>query len=266
MKIESHYETSIKDMVSVVMPSNNCEKYVEETIHSVLAQTYKNWELLFVDDNSQDGTLNIVKALATRDVRIKIFENKKHCGAAVSRNIALREAKGRWIAFLDSDDVWESQKLEKQVAFMEQYGYAFTYTNYQEIDQFSNNRGIFISGPKHITKWGMYAFCWPGCLTVMWDAKKIGKVQIADIKKNNDYALWLKVAQKVDCYLLDECLAKYRVRIGSISNHSYLYLVKWHFKLFHEAEKMNIIQSLLMTGINIFFGIMKKLIYVKRKK
>ena len=147
---------------------------------------------------------------------------------------------------------------------MEQHGYAFTYTNYQEIDQYSHNRRIFITGPKHITKWGMYAFCWPGCLTVMWDAEKIGMMQITDIKKNNDYALWLKAARKADCYLLDECLAKYRVRVGSISNHSYVTLIKWHYRLFRQAENMNVLSSIVMTGINIFFGVIKKVVYVKR--
>ena len=255
----------MNDLVSIIMPSHNCEEFVEESILSVQAQTYDNWELLFVDDNSKDNTLSIVRALAENDARIRIIENKDHCGAAVSRNIALREAKGRWIAFLDSDDLWEPQKLERQVAFMEQHGYAYTYTNYQEIDQYSKERGVFITGPKHITKLGMYAFCWPGCLTVMWDAKKIGEVQISDIKKNNDYAMWLEVARKSSCYLLDECLAKYRIRVGSISNHSYLSLIRWHYKLFRQAEKMNVLLSLLMTGVNIFFGITKKIIYVKRK-
>lgn len=246
------------------MPSYNCEAFVEESIASVQAQTYNNWELLFVDDNSQDDTLNIVRALAKNDARIKIFEKRNHRGAAVSRNIALREAKGRWIAFLDSDDLWEPDKLGKQIAFMDQHEYAYTYTNYQEIDQYSKERGVFITGPRHITKWGMYAFCWPGCLTVMWDAKKIGDIQISDIKKNNDYAMWLKVARKADCYLLDECLAKYRIRVGSISNHSYLSLVRWHYRLFRQAENMNVLSSLLMTGVNIFFGIFKKIVYVKR--
>ena len=118
----------------------------------------------------------------------------------MSRNTALRHAKGRWIAFLDSDDLWGPTKLEKQIKFMEENGYAFSYTGYQEIDSDSKTTGVFVSGPKHVTKQGMYNFCWPGCLTVMYDASKIGLIQIEDIKKNNDYAMWLKVIKKCDFY------------------------------------------------------------------
>ena len=246
------------------MPSHNCGEFVEEAISSVQAQTYTNWELLFVDDCSTDGTAELVSKLAERDLRIKMSQNEYQCGAAITRNKALQKAKGRWIAFLDSDDLWDPDKLEKQILFMEENGYAYTYTNYQEIDQYSKERNVFVTGPKHITKWCMFAFCWPGCLTVMWDAEKIGKVKVADIGKNNDYALWLRVIRKADCYLLDDCLAKYRIRSGSISNHSYFTLIKWHYKLFRVAEGMSIMSSLLMTGVNIFFAIVKKIVYVKR--
>ena len=198
------------DLVSVIMPSYNCGKYVEETIRSVQSQTYQNWELIFWDDCSKDDTISKVSALKEHDKRIHLFQNVSNLGAAISRNNALREAKGRWIAFLDSDDLWEPTKLEKQVAFMEEHGYAFSYTGYEEIDEDSQETGVVVSGPKHVTKAGMFAFCWPGCLTVMYDREKIGLLQIADIKKNNDYAMWLKVIKKADCYMLDECFAKYR--------------------------------------------------------
>jgi len=110
----------------------------------------------------------------------------------------------------------------------------------------------------------MFAFCWPGCLTVMYDREKIGLIQIEDIRKNNDYAMWLKVCKKADCYLLDECLAKYRRgRNGSISTHGYKTFIKWHYKLFHEAEHMNPVSSAFMTGVNLVCGFYKKLKYVK---
>ena len=252
-------------LVTVIMPSYNCGKFVDNTIYSVQAQTYQNWELLFVDDYSKDDSVQKVMALAAADSRIKVFKNSKNSGAAVSRNKALKEAKGRWIAFLDSDDLWEPTKLERQIEFMEKNKYAFSYTRYSEIDEDGRELGTIIGGPKHISKQGMYAYCWPGCLTVMYDANKIGLVQIADIKKNNDYAIWLKVCRKADCYLLDDCLAKYRHRTGSISNHGYLALIKWHYKLFHDAEGMNMLASSLMTVVNMFFGVMKKLLYMKRQ-
>lgn len=110
----------------------------------------------------------------------------------------------------------------------------------------------------------MYNYCWPGCLTVMYDAEKIHLVQKKDIKKNNDYALWLKVCKKADCYLLNEVLARYRKRSGSITNHSYKSLIKWHYRLFREAEEKSVASSLFLTARNIFFGVIKKMIFVKK--
>ena len=248
------------------MPSYNCGRFVEKSICSVLAQTYKNWELLFVDDCSTDDTISIVQAIKKKDSRIKLFQNSKNVGASLSRNHALREANGKWIAFLDSDDLWEPDKLEKQIRFMKQNNYSFSYTGYCEIDEDSKEKGVMVSGPKHITKAGMFAFCWPGCLTVMYDREKVGLIQIEDIKKNNDYAMWLKIIKKSDCYLLDECLARYRRgRTGSISNHGYMSLIKWHYILFRDSEKMNPLLSTVMTGLNLVCGVYKKIKFVKKK-
>lgn len=256
-----------KGLVSIIMPSYNCGKYVEDTIRSVQAQTYSNWEIVFMDDCSRDDTIRRVSAMRDKDPRIHLFQNISNLGAAVSRNNALREAKGRWIAFLDSDDMWEPEKLEKQVKFMEENGYAFSYTGYQEIDSEGKLTGVEISGPKHVTKAGLYAFCWPGCLTVMYDANAIGLLQIEDIKKNNDYAMWLKVCKKADCYLLDECLAKYRRgRQGSVSSHGIMTMIGWHYRLWHEAEKKNAIVAAHYTCLNIVCGFYKKLKYVKKIK
>ena len=146
---------------------------------------------------------------------------------------------------------------------MENNGYHFSYHEYEEIDEESQPLHVKVSGPKHVSKMGMFNYCWPGCLTVMYDVNKIGLVQIEDIKKNNDYAIWLKVCKKADCYLLNECLAHYRKRKGSISNQSKLDLVKWHYRLFREAEKQNVIESAFNTVRNVGFGVMKKVFYVK---
>jgi len=254
----------MNDLVSIITPTYNCGRFITETIRSVQAQTYQNWEMIISDDCSTDGTREIVAPLMEGDKRIKYICNEHNSGAAITRTNALRVAKGRWIAFLDSDDLWEPEKLEKQIKFMEEKGYYFSYHNYIEIDEDSKELGVFVSGPKHITECGMRNFCWPGCLTVMYDAKKIGLLQVTDIKKNNDYAMWLKVIKKTDCYLLNECLAKYRRgRSGSISTHGYSTLIKWHYKLWHEAEKMNPVVSAIMTARNLFFGLYKKIVYVQ---
>ena len=125
-------ETNKEELVSIIMPSYNCGEFVEDTIRSVQAQTYQNWEIIFLDDCSTDDTMSIVKKLREEDSRIRLFQNKINSGAAVSRNKALREAKGRWIAFLDSDDLWEPTKLEKQVRFMEKNGYKFNHLWYEK--------------------------------------------------------------------------------------------------------------------------------------
>lgn len=244
------------------MPSYNTAEYIAESIDSVLNQSYANWELIIVDDASTDNT-DFVVELYLKDKRIKYFKNEQNSGAAVSRNKALAIAKGKWVAFLDSDDLWDRYKLEKQIEFMVKNDYHFSYTNYQEIDSEGKRLNVRITGPKKISKRGMYNYCWPGCLTVMYDAEYVGQIQIEDIRKNNDYAIWLKICKKANCYLLDEYLALYRRgRAGSISTHSYLRLILWHYKLWREAEQMGLIHSFLNTIRNLMFGIYKKKKYV----
>ena len=286
------------------MPSYNTAPYIAESIESVMAQTYTDWELIIVDDASTDNTDDVVGKFTepaevnTKDLSSKIhyLKNDRNRGAAYSRNRALREAKGRWIAFLDSDDVWAPDKLEKQIAFMTKNGYAFSYTRYEEMDENGKPTGTIVGGPKRITKTGMYNYCWPGCLTVMYDREVMGDIQIAEIQKNNDYAMWLKIVRKADCHLLAENLARYRKRTGSIThsqrhpgaevNQSHpgaegdrihtvscstlakirrpLSMIQWHYKLYREAEGLNPITSLWITGRNLFFGVWKKIKYVGR--
>ncbi len=253
----------MNDLVSIITPSYNTALYVADTIRSVLAQTYTNWEMLIVDDGSTDNTEEIVKPFLD-DERIKFYKNPNHDGAAEARNYALRMAKGKWIAFLDSDDVWYPQKLEKQVAFMEKNGYRFSYTNYAWMDINSNSLGKWVTGPKKVTKSKLYNFCWMGCLTVMYDAEYIGVINIPPIRKNNDYAMWLRVIKKADCYLLDEVLATYRrCRTGSISTSTYATLIKWHYRLYRMCDNRNPVTATFLTFRNLFFGVIKKLKYIK---
>lgn len=248
-------------LVSIITPTWNCGRFIAETIESVLAQTYPNWEMLIVDDCSTDNTRDIVASF--NDPRIKYHCLESNSGAAVARNTALRMAKGRWIAFLDSDDLWKPDKLERQISFMQKSNYAFSYHPYSEIDEEGKYLNKSITGPKFISRMGMISYCWPGCLTVMYDVEKVGVIQIPDIKKNNDYAMWLMISHKVSCYLLNENLAFYRKRRGSISNHGYSSLIKWHYRLFRIVEKKNSITSTILTANNLFWGVFKKFYYVK---
>lgn len=264
MVYNKKFDFDREDLVSIIMPSYNTSSYIDKSIQSVLNQTYSNWELILVDDCSTDNTDEVVKSFLS-DVRIRYFKNDKKLGAALTRNRALREAKGEWIAFLDSDDLWKPEKLEKQVLFMKNNGYHFSYTNYSEIDENGKPNGISVTGPKKITKAGFYNYCWPGCLTVMYDSKIVReKVQIADIRRNNDYAMWLIVSQYATCYLLPENMACYRKRNGSISNQNYLSLIQWHYRLYRQAENKGVFHAAVNTSRNILFGLIKKIRYVKR--
>lgn len=250
-------------LVSIITPTYNCGRFIAECIRSVQAQTYSNWEMLIVDDCSTDDTRTIVEKFVTEDKRIKYFCNKHNSGAALTRNRALREACGRWVAFLDSDDLWLPEKLERQIDFMEKNGYHFSYHEYEEIDENSRRTGVYVSGINKATKVSMYCCCWPGCLTVMYDREWIGTIQIADINKNNDTAMWLKVARIAPCHLLKQNMALYRRRKGSITPLKKWDKIKAHYPLFHNAAGLNPLLSWILVIINIAANIYKKTFYIK---
>lgn len=256
--------TPVNDLVSIIMPSWNTANYISETIQSVLNQTYQNWELLIVDDCSSDNTDSIIKSFS--DKRIKYFRNEKNLGAALTRNKALMEAKGEWIAFLDSDDLWDSQKLEKQIAFMKNNNYKLSYTEYEKIDENSSPLNIYVSGPNIVNKRKMYNYDYIGQLTMIYSAKEFGLIQIKDIKKNNDYAIRLQLFKKPGtcAFLLKENLAKYRVRTTSISHDKLWKKLKSHYDLFHTCDEKPAIIALWYAYWNMFYGIIKKIKYEKK--
>lgn len=170
-------------LVSIITPTWACAEFISETIKSVQTQTYQNWELLIQDDCSTDNTREVVRPYIDTDKRIKYECNPKNSGAAITRNSALRRAKGRWIAFLDADDLWLPEKLERQLRFMLEHGYAFSYHEYTEIGEDGKNLGVYVSGIKKVSKLAMFTCCWPGCLAVMYDADKIGLIQIKDVRR-----------------------------------------------------------------------------------
>lgn len=252
-------------LVSVIMPSWNTDKFIGEAIQSVLCQTYKNWELLIVDDCSSDDTDTVVQSF--KDQRIRYFKNEVNSGAALSRNRALREAKGEWIAFLDSDDLWNPRKLEYQIKFMEKNGLVFSYHEYEKINEESEPLNIYVSGPRVVTKRKMYHYGYPGCLTFMYSAKMLGLIQIQDIKKNNDYAILLKLCKKADCVLLKKNLAQYRIRKKSISHDKLSKKLKSHYDLFHICDEKPKTIALWYACWNMVYGILKKKRYeIKIKK
>lgn len=259
----------IDGLVSIIMPSWNTGRFIAESIQSVLKQTYQNWELIIVDDCSTDNTDEIVASFS--DARIKYLKNEKNSGAALTRNRAIREAKGEWIAFLDSDDLWVPEKLEKMLKFMKANGYAFAYHEFEKIDEQSQKLNILVSGPKIVTKRKMYHYGYPGCLTFMYNAHFMGLIQIKDIRKNNDYALLLKLCKKSSCYLLKENLALYRVRNKSIAHDKGNltlgnYPIKNFYTLFHICDEKPPIVAAWYACWNMWYGFWKKRIYEESSK
>lgn len=254
----------IDGLVSIIMPSWNTADYIEDSIRCVISQTYQKWELLIVDDCSTDSTDKVVERFA--DSRIKYFRNSKNIGAALTRNRALQEAQGEWIAFLDSDDLWKPDKLEKQLSFMQNHGYVFSYHEYEKIDEEGKPLSILVSGPDYVDKHKMYRYDYIGQLTMMYSAKVYGLIQIKDIKKNNDYAIRLKLFKNegAKCFLLKDNLAYYRVRKKSISHDKIGKKLRSHYDLFHLCDEKPAIIALWYAVWNMVFGLLKKYQYEKR--
>ena len=254
----------MNELVSIIMPSYNTAKFIGETISSVLAQTYTNWELIIVDDCSTDNTDEVVAGYD--DPRIRYLKNEKNSGAAVSRNYALREATGKWIAFLDSDDLWYPEKLEKQIAFMEENGYDFTYTDYEIVMPNGEKLPYIFTAPKKVTRRKLFNYCYFSTITVVYNREKIGLVQIADVKKNNDYAMWFEALKKAVAYRFPHCLSTYCKRENSISSGKKTKLIKHHYILYRKALKKSKLVSVILTLNNLFFGVLKKIFYKKKIK
>ncbi len=258
----------MKELVSIIMPSYNTAGFISRSIESVIAQTYEEWELIIVDDCSVDDTDEIVRPFL-KDTRIRYIKNEKNSGAALSRNRALLLAKGKWIAFLDSDDLWLPDKLEKQIEFMEVNKYDFSYTGYAEITEEGNDTGVTVTGPKRVGNLKMHVFNFLGCLTVMYNAETVGKIQIPDLKKRNDWAMWLKVVKNADCFFLDKVLSQYRVRKSGSLTHvrgGKIMLLKHHYRLFRECENMNPVMAMFWTIVNLPAGVLKRRIYTRKNK
>lgn len=228
--------------VSIVTPLHNSESYISETINSVISQTYEDWELIIVDDMSEDGSVKIVESFAKQDFRIKLIKLIENSGAAVARNTGIDAAKGRFIAFLDSDDLWEANKLEVQLAFMQNNYYPFSFTAYQRINEIGESLGI-VGVPQTVTYRQMLKTSVIGCLTAMYDTAYFGKVYMPLIRKRQDYGLWLKLLKQTEfAYGIQQPLARYRIRRDSISSNK-LNTSTYNWRLYRQVENLSFIAS-----------------------
>lgn len=245
-------------LISIITPNYNCGRFIAETIESVLAQTYQNWELLIQDDCSTDDGYTIALQYAANDHRIKVECNEKNQGAAVTRNNAIRRSRGEYLAFLDSDDIWLPRKLELQLQFMVDNNSDFSFTRYEHIDEDGRSLGVQAKVIRHLTYRTMLMHCWPGCLTVMYRQNVDSKIYCDDIKKNNDHALFLRVLRQCHNAMgFDQCLALYRIRQGSISRNKWK-MIEPYIRVVHNYEHQNIIFSYLCVATHTFIKLFLK--------
>jgi len=232
-------------LVSIITPVYNSERYIVECMDSVRAQTTSDWEQIVIDDCSTDSTTSLVKDRSLTDARVRLLSTDSNQGAARARNIGIRNARGRYIAFLDSDDLWDRIKLERQLEFMKSNNIHFSFTAYRRVVMDSdNNKIVTFNVPRRVSYESLLRTCYVGCLTAMYDADAIGKVEMPDILKRQDYGLWLKILKMgVHSGGLDEPLATFRRRAGSLSSNK-LMAALYTWRLYRSAEGLSFLKSL----------------------
>jgi len=222
-------------LVSVIMPTYNAGKYLSDSIGNILGQTYSNLELLITDDGStEERTLQLLKEYSEKDPRVKVVYLKENVGSGLSRNNAIERAEGRYIAFCDCDDLWMPEKLERQIAYMEEKDCALVSSSYLICDEDNNITSINVS-PAKVTYAMEKRDNKIGCLTTVYDTKRLGrKFMMPHIRKRQDWGLFLNILKECGvCYAITEPLAIYRNRTGSISSRKFP-LVKYNVRIYHD--------------------------------
>ena len=239
------------------MPAYNAASYIISAMQSVLDQTYRNWELLIVDDASTDDTLNLVSEIARNEARIKVFPQLKNGGVSVARNLALKNAAGDYIAFLDSDDLWDQEKLEKQLNFMQSSGCQICYTPYRRIDEDGRALGT-VQPPEKVTYSDLLRSNFIGNLTGIYHAKSLGKQYLTDFR-HEDYIAWLNLVKKAgQACAVNEVLASYRVYSGSTSGNK-LRTIGWQWLIYRKSQSLGLLESTWLMVCYGVYAIMKRI-------
>lgn len=254
----------MNDLVSILIPTYNTEKFIRATIESVQNQTYQNWEMILVDDASTDQTVKIISDFAEKDKRIKLFKLAENSGNGFARNAALEKASGKYIAFLDADDLWFPTKLEKQIQFLKTNNLPFTFSFYDCIDEEGNNLNRRVEAPLNLT-YNQLFFCnYVGNLTAVYDADYFGKIVIEATQKRQDWRLWLTILKQIkETKPVPEPLAFYRIRKDSISS-SKLKLIKHNFGVYRDFHGYNLVFSVLLMMRFLFTQLIIKPKYIKK--
>ena len=249
-------------LVSIITPTYNSEQFIVQTIQSVQAQTYKNWEMLIVDDCSTDSTFEILKQQSTLDSRIKIQKLNTNSGAGSARQYALDMAQGRFIAFLDSDDLWKPNKLSEQIEYLIKNDIAITFSSYELMDEEGKVLNILIKVPKSITYQELFYCNWIGNLTGVYDTVKLGKISISNYRKRQDWIMWLHILKSEKrATSIQKNLATYRVRSNSISA-SKISLLKSNYLVYRNYHKQNLVKSCFSMIIFLYNQLIIKKRYI----
>ena len=240
-------------LVSIIMPAFNAKAYIAQTLTSVLEQTYTNWELIVVDDHSTDNTLDIVHEFSSKYPQIKCFQNELNLGAAVTRNKAIKEAKGDYIAFLDADDLWHPEKLEKQVQFMKLHNLEVSFSSYELMDEVGTLLGKTVKALPQLDYTKFLKCNYIGNLTGMYNVKKIGKIYAPLLRKRQDWLLWLNAVQKSKkpAMSLEAPLAVYRLRKDSISSNK-IALLKYNYLVYRKGLKFSTLKSVYYLVVFLY--------------
>jgi len=254
----------MNDLVSILTPTYNTEKFIRATIESVQNQTYQNWEMILVDDASTDKTVSIIEEFAQNDSRIKLFRLSKNSGNGFARNEALEKASGKYIAYLDADDVWFPQKLEKQLQFLKSNNLPFTFSFYDCIDEEGNNLNRRVESPQPLTYKQLFFCNYIGNLTAIYDAEYFGKIKLESSEKRQDWRIWLTILKQLKTVkAVPEPLAFYRIRKDSISSSKFK-LIKHNFGVYREFLKFNFVVSVLLMIRFLFTQLIIKPKYIKK--
>lgn len=246
-------------LVSVIMPCYNMEKFIACTIESVQRQTYPNWELLIVDDTSIDKTADVVKNHQKKDDRIHFFVKPKHSGIADTRNHCIKMAKGRFLAFLDSDDVWHPEKLERQLHFMMERKIGFSYSSYDCIDEQGNPLEKTVKSAGNLDYNAYMKNTIIGCSTVMIDTTIINNVFVPNFRTSEDTAMWLNILKKgFLAYAIEQPLTSYRIRQHSASSNK-LKAASDLWRVYRKQEKLSLFKAIGCFVSYAFHAIKKRL-------
>tara|TARA_R110000851_G_scaffold99859_1_gene215176 strand:- start:81 stop:863 length:783 start_codon:yes stop_codon:yes gene_type:complete len=253
-------------LVSIIIPTFNSEKFISETLQSVFSQTYRNWEIILVDDCSSDNTVAIILEMVQKDNRIHFFQLKNNSGTGVARNMGITNAKGRFISFLDADDLWKPNKLQRQIDFLAANNLPFTFSFYDCIDEEGEALEKRVEAPLSLSYRQLFFCNYVGNLTGIYDVSYFGKISISSIRKRQDWMLWLTILKKIKMAKpVPESLAFYRIRENSISTSKFD-LIKYNFAVYRSFHRFNLPLALLYMAGFLFTQLAIKPNYIKKIK